>query len=394
MLTFRATLSFFTLLTLSILVASSAPPAAAASRSGLSLLDILDGKLLSPQSSQRLAERLASLTPHERERLRHESRRSQKEYLARQQTTPSRRHQNQDSVQDGPDFSGVPAFLKGFMQCRQISGLGVAVVQGGKIVFSQGFGIQNAAGKPVDTDTIFGIGSCTKAFTSTLGALMKQDGKFDFDALLTDYLPDLSFADPDMMKLLTPLDLFTHRTGLAKHDLALFLDQKPTRRERVYAIKYIEPSAPIRSRFLYNNWQILIAGYILGQIGSRDGTWETLIQDRIFYPLGMSRTFANFSLSVNQPNRATPMTLTNGEWVDELYEWNEIIDQAAPAGAIASSVNDMAQWALVHLGHAQDFLSNSSRQYLHAPKMTISESASLPSWLAQFVDGSNYAVNW
>lgn len=355
-------------------------------------LDVLRGRFLSPQTHEALAERIRRLTPSQKLQLKKESRRSQKQYQQARRTAAAAG----SKVSSGPDFSGVSAWLESFMSCRSLSGLGVAIIQGGEIVFSAGLGVQDTSGTSVNTDTIFGIGSCTKAFTSTLGAVMSQTGEFDFHTLVTKYLPDFTYSNPETMQLLTTLDLVTHRTGLAKNDLALFLDQMPTRKDRIYAIKYIEPFQTIRSKFLYNNWQVATAGYLLGVIGSEDGTWETLIRQRLFEPLGMNRTFANFSQSISQSNRATPMYYDSVMkiWKDEPYEWNEVIDQAGPAGSIASSTNDMARWVQTHLGYVPEILNNASRQFLHSPHMTLGEDDTMPSWLFQRTNGANYAANW
>jgi beta-lactamase class C len=143
--------------------------------------------------------------------------------------------------------------------------------------------------------------------------------------------------------------------------------------------------------------QVASAGYLMGVVGTPngEGTWEDLVQARIFTPLQMTRTCANFSQCVSKPNRATPMRfdLSAGKWRDLPYELNYIIDQSAPCGAVVSSANDMAKWALAHLGHAQHVFNNATLARLHAPKTTYPDSTRMPSWLYNRAYGSAYAYN-
>jgi len=140
---------------------------------------------------------------------------------------------------------------------------------------------------------------------------------------------------------------------------------------------------------------VATAGYLLGVVGGA-ADWETLVAEKIFAPLGLRRTFANFSDSIAQPNRATPMVLDDDtkQWRDEPYAMNLLADiGAAPAASIATNIDDALAWLLAHLGHA-DLLSAESLQFLHSPKMTMPEDDSMPSWLFQRVIGANYAMNW
>ena len=147
---------------------------------------ISSGGLLGPSAQMEMKRALRRLTPDQKQKLRKEADASQAAHMharrhpAPQSTTKAR------SPSAGPDFNSIPSVLEPFMQCRGITGLSVGIVQGGKLVYSNGFGIQDQSGTPVDANTLFGVGSVTKSFTAGLAAMAQQDGVFDFDANYRD----------------------------------------------------------------------------------------------------------------------------------------------------------------------------------------------------------------
>lgn len=145
---------------------------------------IASGQLLGPSAQMEMKRAIRRLTTEQKQQLRKEADASQAAHMhARRNPAP---HSSPRSPSAGPDFASIPSVLNPFMQCRGITGLSVGIVQGGKLVFSTGLGVQDQSGTPVDADTLFGIGSVTKSFTAGLAAMAQQDGVFDFDANYRD----------------------------------------------------------------------------------------------------------------------------------------------------------------------------------------------------------------
>ena len=79
----------------------------------------------------------------------------------------------------------------------QIPGVAVGVVERGRLVFARGFGYRDVDRRlPVTPDTLFPLGSCSKAFTATAIALLADEGRIALDAPVRTYLPDFSLAGP------------------------------------------------------------------------------------------------------------------------------------------------------------------------------------------------------
>ncbi|MBF0507616.1 MAG: serine hydrolase, partial [Deltaproteobacteria bacterium] len=218
----------------------------------------------------------------------------------------------------------------------------------GKIILSQGFGVSRVkTGQKVTPDTLFAIGSCTKAFTATaLGALV-DEGKLNWDTPARDYIPFFKMYDEYVTAHLTLRDMLTHRTGLARYD-SLLSDIPQTRKEIVDRLQYLEPNKGFRSGFEYSNIMYVVAGFLAEQVSGK--TWEDLVRARILTPLNMKST--NFSPDEMQkaPDFALPYR-----------EENDVVKQipfaqikaAGPAGSINSNVRDMANWLLVWLNKGQ-----------------------------------------
>lgn len=101
------------------------------------------------------------------------------------------------------------------LQQWQIPGAAVLVVKDGQIVIAKGYGVKElGTNDKVDANTLFMIGSNTKAFTGTALALLEQDGKLNLEDKVVKYLPDFKMKDEWVTQHLNLLDIVSHRMGL------------------------------------------------------------------------------------------------------------------------------------------------------------------------------------
>src|SRR4249919_1179871 len=112
-------------------------------------------------------------------------------------------------------FKGLDTAFARVLKDWKAAGFAVAVVEKDKVVYAKGFGYRDVENKiPATANTLFAIGSCTKAFTSSLIGLLSKDGKVDIDKPVRTYLPDLKFYNDEMNDHITLRDMMCHRTGL------------------------------------------------------------------------------------------------------------------------------------------------------------------------------------
>ncbi|HZU03699.1 MAG TPA: serine hydrolase [Ktedonobacteraceae bacterium] len=281
--------------------------------------------------------------------------------------------QTSQSPETTTQLQGFDEFVHTTMQDWKLPGLAIAIVKDGKIILSQGFGKRNIAQDlEVTPNTLFPIGSCTKAFTTTIMGMLVDEGKLDWDTPVKQYLPTFKMYDPYVTERMTPRDLVTHRSGLPRHDLMWYHSTR-SRQELFDRLQYLEPSKDFRSLWQYQNLMYMTAGYLAGEVAGQ--SWEDLVQKRLFDPLGM--TSSNFSVITS---RQTPdFALPYGEEKDEVKEkaFYDEFQAIAPAGAIVSNVVDMSKWLLFNLnkgkhGDAQ-LISEAQLTQIHTPQMVVSD---------------------
>jgi CubicO group peptidase (beta-lactamase class C family) len=145
--------------------------------------------------------------------------------------------------------------------------------------------------------------------------------------------------DPWVTREVTLRDLVTHRAGLGlgQGDLMWWPATEFTRREIVRGIRHLKPVSSLRSRYAYSNVMYVAAGEVVAQVSGR--SWDEFLRERIFAPLGMSRT--STSVAASAPNLATPHLMLKGRPspVAPMHA-----DNCGAAGAINSSASDMARW--------------------------------------------------
>lgn len=232
----------------------------------------------------------------------------------------------------------------------RIPGAAVGIVKDGRIVLMRGYGIKEL-GVPtkVDQNTLFMIGSNTKAFTATALAMLEEQHKLSLDDRVTKYLPDFKLDNSLATPMVTVRDLLCHRLGFGtfQGDFTYWTSNL-TRTEVMEKMAHIKAPYPFRTTWGYTNAAFLTAGEIIPKVSGKP--WETYLKENIFAPLGMSNTLA---LSQDLPksiNRAAAHTITDGRLIAIPFP---ALDNLAPAGAISSSAADMGKWMMALLDNGK-----------------------------------------
>jgi len=237
-------------------------------------------------------------------------------------------------------------------QEHHIPGMAMAIVQGDELIYSHGFGSADLENDtPVTPETLFAIGSTTKAFTASLIGMLVDEGKMSWDDPVTNFLPyfqlDIDTDDPDAA--VTIRDLLAHRTGFTRMGI-LWASGKVGREELLRTATQAKPWSPFRQKFYYNNVTFLAAGMAAGV--AAESSWDDLLAERIFRPLGME------SSSSSLRGVAGDSRLSRGYvWREETQKHERLpmrhLESIAPAGAINANVLDLAQWLRFQLGHGR-----------------------------------------
>jgi CubicO group peptidase (beta-lactamase class C family) len=240
-------------------------------------------------------------------------------------------------------LAGIEAELNKVLQASKASSFAVAIVEKNKLVYAKGFGLRNREKQlPADENTLYAIGSCTKAFTSALIGLLQSDGKVDIDKPVRNYLPELKFYNNELNDNVTLRDMMSHRTGLPRHDISWYLFPTENRDSLLQRIQYMEPTFGVREKWQYNNFMFFAQGKLEEKISGK--SWEDNIREKFFVPLGMKSSNMPYASVKNEINLAEGYDLKKDSSIKRLDQYN--IGGMGPAGAIYSSVSDMANWVI------------------------------------------------
>ncbi|MBZ0276921.1 MAG: serine hydrolase [Anaerolineae bacterium] len=296
------------------------------------------------------------------------------------------------------EFEGFAGFVNDTMEQWQVPGMAVAVVKGDSVIYAEGFGYRDVENQlPVTPETIFAIGSSTKAFTGTSAGIMVDDGKLDWNTPIRKWLPAFEMKDRFATERMNLADLLCHRSGLPRHDL-MWYNTSANREELISRFKYLEPSKDFRTFFQYQNLMIMTAGYLAGQANGT--SWETLVEERIFKPLEMTRS--NFSVAQSQTgdNYALPYEIPDPKSDVRKQVPFRNIDTIGPAGSINSSALDMANWVIMNLNGGkfkeQQVVSEASLAEIQSAQMPLIPAAMMfpPFETHPEVGQASYGFGW
>ncbi len=274
--------------------------------------------------------------------------------------------------------------LEAQRQELHIPGMAMAVVQGDELIYSHGFGSADLEnGTPVTPETLFAIGSSTKAFTASLIGMLVDEGKMSWDDPVTKFLPyfELKIDTEDPEATVTIRDLLAHRTGFTRMGL-LWAGGAVSREEVLRTATRAEPWSPFREKFFYNNVAFLAAG--MASSVAAGTSWDELLADRLLSPLGMESSSSSIG-AVQGDARLSRGYVWKEE--SEVYEHLPMrkLDSIAPAGGINSNVLDMAQWLRFQLGHGT-----------FGDEVLLSETQHAETWTKQIEAGPgvDYGLGW
>ncbi len=270
-----------------------------------------------------------------------------------------------------PTDAAIDAAVQKALDAWRVPGVAVAVVRDGNVIYLKGRGVRSLdADGPVTPDTVFPIGSCTKAFTTTAVAMLVDEGKMAWDDPVRKHLSYFHLGDPLADKQVTLRDLLCHRTGLAHHDLLWYRSPWPPE-EIVRRAGLLPLDQPFRTRFQYQSTMFTAAGLALAATAHQP--WQDFVQKRLFDPLGMKSSCFTSTEAARAADRAVGHRL-NRLGRPEVVDFYPM-EHPDPAGSIHSTARDLAQWAIFQLGDGtvgdRRLVSAANLAETHTPQMVI-----------------------
>ncbi|WP_043646069.1 serine hydrolase [Nocardia thailandica] len=247
-----------------------------------------------------------------------------------------------DAVADA--VGQLDGLVRSLMDQTHIPGMAVAVVHDGKPVYAKGFGVRRAGGdEKVDTGTVFQLASVSKSLAATVVAHEVGAGTVGWETPVVQKLPSFALADPYVTANVTIGDLFSHRSGLPEHAGDRLEDLGYDRAQVLDKLRQ-EPLDPFRISYHYTNFGLTAAAEAVATAAGVP--WETLSEQVLYGPLGMTSTSSRFADFESRADRAEPHVLVDGRWEPRYVR---DADAQSPAGGASSSIDDMARWLALML---------------------------------------------
>ncbi len=287
-----------------------------------------------------------------------------------------------------------------------VPGMAVAIVEGNRVTLARGFGVR-ALGQPelVDADTIFPNGSTGKAFTVAALAILVDQGKIGWDDKVIDRLPGFEMYDPWVTREMTIRDLLVHRSGLGlgEGDLLFVPRTSLSRAESVRRLRYLKPATSFRGGFAYDNVLYMVAGQLIESVTGE--SWEKYVAGHVLKGAGMLHSTSDEEARFATANRAQPHARLDGGLrgagtQQRLDERDELGRNAAPAGGLTVSANDMARWLMIQLdggmlpGHDGRLFSEAAHEEMWKPVVLMPIGEAPESLKAAMPTFNTYALGW
>ena len=272
-------------------------------------------------------------------------------------------------VEQGQKVLGVP-------------GVGLGVVQDGKVVFAGGFGVKELGGteKP-DGDTLFMIASNTKAMTTLLLAKLVDEHRITWDTPVTKLLPSFKLGDAATTQSVLVKHLICACTGMPRQDLEWIFDYgKMTPESTMALLGTMQPTSKFGELFQYSNLMAAAAGYTGAHVIHPDmelgAAYDSAVQSYVFDPLGMKETTFNMKRALSSNHAGSHAPDADGKTARAMTAINDAVIPARPAGGAWSSVSDMLKYISMELaeGKLPDGTTYISKEPLlerRAPQVSI-----------------------
>ena len=237
----------------------------------------------------------------------------------------------------------IDAAAKQDVASGNVAGAAIAIIRDSKLVFARGYGHANLElAAPVNTRTVFRIGSLTKQFTAAGVLLLAEQGKLKIDDRLSLYLPDFPRANEVTLR-----DLLNHTSGIHNFTEGPVIDKisanGATVQELVTDIAGQSPLYDFEpgTGWWYSNSNYALLGAVIEKVSGK--SWGAFMKAEIFDRLGMADTAADDARDI-VPGRASGYSLVGG--VSGKFRNADFTAMSVPyaAGALRSTVGDMARW--------------------------------------------------
>lgn len=286
------------------------------------------------------------------------------------------------------DFDG---WLDTVAASGRVSGLAAVIVKDDKVLLQRGVGFADADKKlPVTADTVFRLASLSKAFASTLAAMLVDEGMLDWDTRVAGVLPTFELHDIAASEKLTVRDILSQRVGLPHNTYDRLLESDEPYEELVERLRDVPMTCDVGDCYGYQNITFALIGDITYAV-SGDFFYH-LVEKRIFHPLGMlTATYGRAALEASA-SWARPHVHRAHAW--EPIAIREAYYHVPAAAGVNASIRDMTAWLIAQMGERPEVLSQELLATVHTPQVATPSELRASPWRRARLNDAEYALGW
>ncbi|MDK8180491.1 cyclic peptide export ABC transporter [Paenibacillus sp. UMB4589-SE434] len=278
----------------------------------------------------------------------------------------------------------IEAYIEQQMSKGDIPGVSIVILQNNKPVFTKGFGYADqSSSTPVTSDTVFELGSTSKAFTGIAVLRLVEEGKLHLEDTINRYIPTFKVTYEGKPVDITLYQLLHHTSGIPFDTIGdiPIADGDDALLQTVKTLEGLELDDKPGETYSYATINYDVLGYIIQLVTGK--TYEQYVTEQVLNPLGLQHTYL-FRGDVPAEEMAKGYKfnlLRTIEYDAPVYRGN------TPAGYVMSSANDIGRWLSIQLGQKDGIAPTFPQQIIdksHAPDRTVMPGG----------DGSSYAAGW
>ena len=281
-------------------------------------------------------------------------------------------------------------FKKGLTDQR-IPGGAVAIVKDGRVIFEKGFGVKEAGKNDrIDEHTVFRIGSVSKGFASVLTGVLVDEGLLGLERPVSAYLETFKLNDPDQTERVEIRHLLSHTSGLPRHAYTNLVEDGLSLERIIPRLEQVPLIAKEGEQLAYQNAAYSVIEKVLEAQAELD--FDSLLQQKLFEPLGMINSSANYDSIRYSDNKALPHVWYSRSRGRVPVKISEKYYNAVSSGGINSSASDMGKWLLMLTGYYPEVIEEETLNDIYNPLATIHNKRFSRYW--DGVNESHYGMGW
>ncbi|MBD1390094.1 beta-lactamase family protein [Neiella sp. HB171785] len=276
------------------------------------------------------------------------------------------------------------------MKKHKVPGGAYAIVYGDQVLRLRPYGVRKQrSSAPIDIHTTFRLASVSKTFAATLAAKQEHAGAFSWSDPVLNYVPELQFKTTGHAEKLQVRNLLSHTSGLVPNAYDNLIEAGQSLPKILPQFKKLKPLCKPGQCYGYQNVLYSMIEQVIEQTNPL--SYEALMQQEIFAPLGMKNASLGRDAFISNPNHATGHLKLKRGWYPKKPK-RDYYNFPAAAG-VNASINDMSKWLIAQLGHKPDVLAPAVLADMQQANVTTRRDLKRRQW-RKYLKRAEYGLGW